>query len=418
MQRTLILMLVLASCASYARAGERILSDTSAANFEAKPFFWENVTNNDPATNPPALQAYWNAGPNYNIGTAWTSAGMTVDPSAMRVKGITWHMTGTAGDDYQNYYPAIRQGTKYYRRPGNHGYDFNGTGPHTFDCGNDWIEIFDGTKGGGIGDMVVADSVPNFGNGGASISFGFIQWGGSSGGSVNATAQTRLTDLRYVIETRDNTGTIALYDAAQETTAENPSKQMWRERFTDGDVAEAIEDGGVKAWRLRDNSSDDAPMYQTLLSAQDFEGMYLFGWEFEFRVKAVASGQFIGWGLTAATDPGWGLATRERVGFGISRSGADFIVNPIHGAATTLTGEGDQFHTIRCVGQAGASTYEFFLDGASQGTFDIKDGTSNSSFDNLLSFTSGSSGGTGLEAYWNKVSLGYTPVLGSVMNVK
>jgi len=122
--------------------------------------------------------------------------------------------------------------------------------------------------------------------------------------------------------------------------------------------------------------------------------------------RGVSAG-FTGWGLTTTTDPGWGLTTRERVGFGIGVSGDAFSITPIHGSAVVLApGSASDFHTIRCVGKAQSSEYEFSIDGVSYGTFDIKDGSSNSSFDNVFRFVSGSTTGSGRETLWNFVGLG------------
>jgi hypothetical protein len=81
-------------------------------------------------------------------------------------------------------------------------------------------------------------------------------------------------------------------------------------------------------------------------------------------------------------------------------------IAPIHGDTVVLDpGSADDFHTIRCVGAPKSSQYEFFIDGTSYGTYDIKDGGSNSNYDNIYRFVSGSTGGTGREAYWNYVAL-------------
>ena len=89
----------------------------------------------------------------------------------------------------------------------------------------------------------------------------------------------------------------------------------------------------------------------------------------------------------------------------VAASGA-FQVTPTHGGTITLgSGSDTNFHTIRCVGQPLSPMYEFFLDGLSRGTFDIRDGTSNANYDNVLRIASGSTAGTGREAYWHKVQL-------------
>ena len=77
---------------------------------------------------------------------------------------------------------------------------------------------------------------------------------------------------------------------------------------------------------IRINASTN-PLYRVTLTAADFQYMYDYGWEYTIVVKAVLGGQFTGWGLTAASDPGWGLIDRERVGFGILLDCGDEIAN-------------------------------------------------------------------------------------------
>ena len=202
---------------------------------------------------------------------------------------------------------------------------------------------------------------------------------------------------------------IIQYDADLTTDGaiQNPSVQGWEETGTgDGVVVEGVVDNGVNAWRILDDVSNLNPQYTLAMTTDTYQAMYEQGWTYEFVTRGV-SGGFTGWGLTTATDPGWGLTTRERVGFGIGASGDAFSISPIHGNAVTLGGgSASEFHTIRCVGKPYSSEYEFMIDGVSYGTYDIKDGTSNSSFDNVFRFVSGSTAGTGRETLWNFVGLG------------
>ena len=82
-------------------------------------------------------------------------------------------------------------------------------------------------------------------------------------------------------------------------------------------------------------------------------------------------------------------------------------INPIHGGGAINLGANSaaEFHSLRMVGISMSSSYEFFIDDVSQGTFDISDGSSNSAFDNLIGFQSGSSGDTGRVANSNRVLL-------------
>ena len=204
---------------------------------------------------------------------------------------------------------------------------------------------------------------------------------------------------------------LAEYDADTGVAIENPAAQGWVESGIGTNVTvEGINDNGTNAWRILDNAGDNNPGYDKNLSIADLQMMYSNGWELTLVVRAVAgdtTSGFCGWGVNTSSDPGWGLTVIERVGFTIQyASGNAFQVSPIHGGTITLGADSaNDFHTIRCVGAPLSSQYEFFLDGVSQGVFDIKDGSSNSNYNDNFKFASGSTSGTGREMYWNYVSL-------------
>ncbi len=207
-------------------------------------------------------------------------------------------------------------------------------------------------------------------------------------------------------------GIPAIYDADtgnphNASAIQNPSLQGWSEFGTGANITvEGVVENSTNAWRIFDNANNNNPRYVQYISAEDFQDMYNNGWEFVAVARAVQGSQFVGWGITQDNDPGWGLTTRERVGFTISYASGAFKVSPIHGDTIVLgAGSAATYHTIRCVGAVKSSQYDFYLDGIFRGTYDIKDGTSNSSNDNLLFFASGSTGGTGREANWNYVGL-------------
>ncbi len=206
-------------------------------------------------------------------------------------------------------------------------------------------------------------------------------------------------------------GILGQYDADAGTPIESPVSQGWTESGSGTNVTlEGINLNGTNAWRILDNAANLNPAYYTELSPADLQMMYISGWEFTMTVRPGPDASFAGfgaWGVSVANDPGWGLTSQERVGFTIqTASGNAFQVSPVHGGTITLESDSaNEFHSIRCVGQPLSSQYEFFVDGQSQGVFDIKDGGSNTNYDNAVRFASGSTGGTGIEAYWHSISL-------------
>ncbi len=210
---------------------------------------------------------------------------------------------------------------------------------------------------------------------------------------------------------------LKIYDAdagnpGSAAAIQSPVAQGWIQTGTgSGVVVAGVVRAGTNAWRISDDASGLNPSYASALSAAQLQQMYLGGWEFEMVVRPVRGAPTAGfgaWGVTVGNDPGWGLTDRERIGFSIERIAASdaFQVIPTHGGTVTLgQGSASSFHTIRCVGLPLSSRYEFFLDGVSQGVFDIKDGTSNANFEDVARFESGSTAGTGRETEWHSVRL-------------
>lgn len=218
---------------------------------------------------------------------------------------------------------------------------------------------------------------------------------------------TLICTIYILINCVTHAAIIAEYDADAGTPIENPSAQGWAEDgIGAGVTVGGIVDSGTSAWQIFDNSGSLRPRYEIFLTTGDLQTMFNSGWTFEFTARAIQSTSSCAWGIAAASDPGWGLTNRERVGFVFENSGGAFAITPTHGTTITLVaGSADQFHTIKCVGMPLSSQYEFFIDNVSYGMFDIKDGSSNSSQDDRVIFHSGSTGGVGLEAYWHQVSL-------------
>lgn len=182
-----------------------------------------------------------------------------------------------------------------------------------------------------------------------------------------------------------------------------------------GVTMEEVNDSGTPAWRILDNSSSSNPEYRQTLVSDDFQKMFEQGWVFKTTVKVVSGGGLALWGVDTADDPGWGVvgANGNLNGFQLNRvNGDELVVGLWQGANPVNLGPGsaDQFHTFELRGAAGSRLFDFYIDGAIQEAgVDLTLGSGHPSFKNALVFNSGSTGGTGLEVYWNEVSLFVVP---------
>lgn len=183
---------------------------------------WENVTTN--TATPDGTDSFFDvtwgtSGTGYNIGRVYmyNNGDTAVDLATLNAEGITsiaWDVEFNASS-FTNWYPVIAVTdagtTTYYILQGNHGWDWNGNGPHDFTsktnlANNDiwWgiLPVNDGTDLGNIIDTKDPNSNPNIRRAlldydtatttwilegsplSGTVDFGVMQWGGSGGGGV------------------------------------------------------------------------------------------------------------------------------------------------------------------------------------------------------------------------------------------
>ncbi|MGI9456391.1 MAG: sialate O-acetylesterase, partial [Aeoliella sp.] len=187
-----------------------------------------------------------------------------------------------------------------------------------------------------------------------------------------------------------------------------------------GVTLDEINDGGTPAWRVVDNSRNANPGYQQALDAPDFQQMFDQGWNLKATAKVISGGGLALWGVDTGNDPGWGIAggSGNLNGFQLSRVNGDELEVGLWQNQTPVNlgpGSADLYHTFELRGAAGSSLFNFYIDGQLQSTgHDLTTGTGFAGFENSLTFNSGTSGGTGLEVYWNEVSLTVVPEPASV----
>ena len=191
--------------------------------------------------------------------------------------------------------------------------------------------------------------------------------------------------------------------------ADNPTNQGWSasEISLDGN-AWATNDAGTLAWVINDKLSGgsvNAPDYKNQSIGRVRKRlMYDYGWVHESTVKAKQNANFIVWGCDAHANP-WGSIAHRTGGYYGIEGNNQFYVNLETVAKVTLPdNSGNDFHTVRVVGNAGTNTASLYIDGdLKQSNFGIING--NSSHNNKLGFASGSSGGINRWVHYHKMSL-------------
>ncbi|MEO0794054.1 MAG: RHS repeat-associated core domain-containing protein [Verrucomicrobiota bacterium] len=170
----------------------------------------------------------------------------------------------------------------------------------------------------------------------------------------------------------------------------------------------AIVDSEGVSWQIYDQFSAGTlnfPSYRNPMTAEDFETMYAQGWVYEFTVRAVQVDRwagFTGWAVSSGDNPGWNFSgSMARVGFffGFDPSG-DFWVR--HNGDQRYSGNtNNSFHTIRAVCPPESTTFEWFINGVSQGAGEL---ITSGGFQGLV-FEQGSSADQFGAADWKRVSL-------------
>ncbi len=213
----------------------------------------------------------------------------------------------------------------------------------------------------------------------------------------------------------------------------NPASRGWTAVETTAPGTDADGDGRIDppanvgpitgaagiVWQTNDSLAADNlnnPAYLRTLNAAAYTQLYEDGWEFEFTVRTANAAPgwsgFSGWTIPSGMVPGWNVAagTFRRVGFIVGYdAGGNFWVRTDTGIQKNFgPGTATAFHTIRAIGQPRSGSFQWFVDGVSQGTIDLGDIAFPGSNANL-SFTAGSSAELDAVADWKSVRLRSLP---------
>lgn len=239
------------------------------------------------------------------------------------------------------------------------------------------------------------------------------------GGSQKLEVGRRLADAFLSRDWTENPSLLAGYsaDIGSVDAIPHPIAQGLRElgARTPGVTMEEIDDAGMPAWRMLDNSRNVNPEYRRELEPGDFQEMFEKGWVLKTSAKVISGGGLALWGVSSANDPGWGVSSDSGSlsGFQLNRVNGDELEVGLWLVGTPVNlgpGSADQFHTLELRGAAGANTFDFYIDGALQKAgVELTSGAGLSGYQDALVFNTGSGPGSGLEVYWNEVSLSLAP---------
>jgi hypothetical protein len=180
-----------------------------------------------------------------------------------------------------------------------------------------------------------------------------------------------------------------------------------------GVTLEPVDDAGVRAWRVSNNSRSAIPGYVQNVGGAHFQRMFDDGWSLKATAKVVSGGGQALWSLSQSNDPGWGMTDALNTnGFVLDRVNGDELQVMLWGDPNPINlgpGSADDYHTFELLGAAGSSLFDFYIDDVlrSAGN-DLRDGNGLNGFEERLAFNSGL--GTGRDAYWNEVLLSVVPI--------
>ncbi len=238
MKRVFVLLICMSLLAGSAQAATYVLSTTDLADFTGMAYEWENVTISnigvrlsDAATEDRLRAEHVSGGSNYTNGVLWMS-NLTYDLSTDGggMADFDWTFDATDDSTLTNWSAAISvtigTETKYYRW--NHSNNsFNGVGAINFGQigSTTWDDLSayaepDGTTSYIWGELVdtagtfsatrINNNQPVLKAGEGVVGFGFIQWGASTGGSIDMDSQVGLEDFTVTIESIPEPATMVL----------------------------------------------------------------------------------------------------------------------------------------------------------------------------------------------------------------
>lgn len=246
------------------------------------------------------------------------------------------------------------------------------------------------------------------------------------GGDAKLAIGRRFADAFNSREWVENRNLIAGYSAYEGgiNAIPHPSAQGFTQVSGDatGVEMEEVNDAGIPAWRISNDSATTNPSYRQSLTPADFQQMFANGWTFKATAKVVRGSGLALWSVAGPTnDPGWDTIGRagNMNGFLLSRVNDDELEVQLwqnQPAINLGAGSADKYHTLELRGRAFSPLFDFYIDEQLQSmNHDLTSGPGFSGFENSLVFNSGATLGTGREVYWSEVSLSIIPEPTSVV---
>ena len=199
----------------------------------------------------------------------------------------------------------------------------------------------------------------------------------------------------------------------------SPTSQEWTEIGAGVGVAlEGVVIDDTNAWRISDDSTASNPGYRQAISPEELQEMYEEGWAWTLKFKVIHGAGLAFWSFDGAFDPGWGIGSGSMNGFLLTRLADDSLnvaVWPTGQIVNLGPGSADEFHEISMVGEPGSAAFEFSIDGQFGGFGTLTTDYMLTGYNNMASFLSGSTWGTGREVLWNTFELSVVPEPGSLV---
>lgn len=326
---------------------------------------WENVLTNDASANVPNnnFDVTFEANTNYTIGHLFLlneSLDLATVPGG--IQQMTWTVDFEA-TGMTNWIPiiAITDGavTTFYRS-NNSGNSWNGNGALTFAAGAAdnafWVGLEDNPVGG-FNDTRVVGVNADLQAASGSVQFGFIQWGASTGGSVNPALDfttaiesfvITINEVELVTEVRDSAAFEATY-SGNEIFDGTMLVNDWAEPAANGTDIEPGLTGDIFNMVNNDNNG----WVQLQNGATVWENGVAGGgsWTAEVRIKLAndAGNGFVIW---AANGSHRGILQIDTN-----------ATSPFGGAPFDTSDNTDDFHTFRMAYDADIGLYFFWRDG-------------------------------------------------------
>lgn len=219
------------------------------------------------------------------------------------------------------------------------------------------------------------------------------------------TVKAKLLDPDLKMQLRSGVIGVIQFGYQASKAGADPIVQGWTDTSGGGATITPFQDPDdlLDTLRFIDDTATGVAEMERTLAAQDFQNLFDFGGQLNFKVRAIRSSTSTslvgGIGFSAANDPGWKGGSRGRFLITSFTTGPNNQSITLEGGPTFSFTKGSEYISVALAIHPGTMVADVYIDNVFQQAYDFSGASSNSAWDNRFQFSSGGTSSVNREAY-------------------